>query len=88
MAGLTNPFAPPLLCLYVHCVMCVHPPLHCCRKSSIFRCLAGLWDAKGTIRRPGGLASGTAQQVFYIPQKPYNVIGTLIDQLTCKPSAA
>lgn len=27
-------------------------------------------------------ASGTAQEVFYIPQKPYNVIGTLIDQLT------
>ena len=28
------------------------------------------------------MASGTAQEVFYIPQKPYNVIGTLIDQLT------
>jgi ABC-type uncharacterized transport system fused permease/ATPase subunit len=51
-------------------------------KSSIFRCLAGLWSATGVIKRPGGLASGTAQEVFYIPQKPYNVIGTLVDQLT------
>ena len=40
-------------------------------KSSIFRCLAGLWKAEGTIRRPGGLASGLHQDIFYIPQRPY-----------------
>ena len=57
-------------------------------KSSIFRCLAGLWKADGVIRRPGGLASGLHQDIFYIPQRPYNVIGTLIDQLTCEHIAA
>lgn len=40
-------------------------------KSSIFRCLAGLWKAEGSIRRPGGLASGVHQDIFYIPQRPY-----------------
>ena len=40
-------------------------------KSSIFRCLAGLWKAQGVIRRPGGLASGLHQDIFYIPQRPY-----------------
>lgn len=53
-------------------------------KSSVFRCLAGLWSIpKGTIQKPrgdGGL--GLAGTVFYLPQKPYNVLGTLADQLT------
>eukprot|EP00936_MAST-01D_sp_MAST-1D-sp1_P000851 g851.t1 len=52
-------------------------------KSSVFRCLAGLWQVqKGTIRKPtakGG--QGLSGEVFYLPQKPYNVVGTLVDQL-------
>merc|ERR1711988_1709306 len=46
-------------------------------KSSIFRCLAGLWSAQGKITKPS-----LAKDVFYLPQKPYNVLGTLADQLT------
>ena len=55
-------------------------------KSSIFRCLGGLWQIpSGSITRPGGAAnaSGENQDVFYIPQRPYNVLGTLQDQMTC-----
>ena len=50
-------------------------------KSSIFRCLGGLWSVPppGQIQRPGGLASGLHQEVFYVPQKPYNVHGTLVE---------
>ena len=54
-------------------------------KSSVFRCLAGLWKIpEGTIQKPGGAAgdSSLAGTVFYLPQKPYNVLGTLVDQLT------
>lgn len=64
----------------------------CCRvctdgagKSSIFRCLGGLWKIpQGKITRPGGAtgSSGQNQVVFYIPQRPYNVLGTLCDQMT------
>jgi hypothetical protein len=48
-------------------------------------CLGGLWKIpQGSITRPGGAtgSSGLNQTVFYIPQKPYNVIGTLQDQMT------
>ena len=52
-------------------------------KSSIFRCLGGLWTIPhGTITKPGSAESGLDQEVFYLPQKPYNVLGTLYDQLT------
>ena len=54
-------------------------------KSSIFRCLAGLWKIpKGKITKPKAKAEGSslAGDVYYLPQKPYNVIGTLVDQLT------
>eukprot|EP00038_Savillea_parva_P019941 m.29771 g.29771 ORF g.29771 m.29771 type:complete len:1290 (-) comp4631_c0_seq1:347-4216(-) len=52
-------------------------------KSSIFRCLGGLWPVKrGTIIKPGGSESGLHQKVFFLPQKPYNVLGTLQEQLT------
>eukprot|EP00668_Euglena_longa_P010985 GGOE01013329.1.p1 GENE.GGOE01013329.1~~GGOE01013329.1.p1 ORF type:complete len:1363 (+),score=510.34 GGOE01013329.1:29-4090(+) len=52
-------------------------------KSSIFRCLGGLWATLGgTITKPGCADSGLHHDVFYIPQKPYNVVGTLHDQLT------
>lgn len=51
-------------------------------KSSIFRCLGGLWTIpKGTITKPGS-AEGLNVDVFYIPQKPYQVLGTLSEQLT------
>jgi ATP-binding cassette subfamily D (ALD) protein 3 len=52
-------------------------------KSSIFRCLGGLWRLKrGTITKPNGSgAAGLCGDVFYLPQKPYNVIGDLRDQL-------
>ena len=55
------------------------PPLG---KSSIFRCLGGLWNAEGTIIKPGSAESGLHQEVYYLPQKPYTVLGTLADQLT------
>ena len=52
-------------------------------KSSIFRCMGGLWAIPtGVITRPGSAESGLHQEVFYLPQRPYNVLGTLCDQLT------
>jgi ABC-type uncharacterized transport system fused permease/ATPase subunit len=53
-------------------------------KSPIFRCLGGLWNVpKGKTAKPGGKATcGLHQDIFYLPQKPYNVLGTPIDQLT------
>jgi ABC-type uncharacterized transport system fused permease/ATPase subunit len=52
-------------------------------KSSIFRCLGTLWPIpKGTITRPGGGKEGLISDVFYLPQKPYNVLGSLLDQIT------
>eukprot|EP00944_MAST-04C_sp_MAST-4C-sp1_P007501 g7501.t1 len=55
-------------------------------KSSIFRCLGGLWRIPegGRISKPGGNSVGLNAAVFYLPQKPYNVLGTLRDQL-CYP---
>lgn len=51
-------------------------------KSSIFRCLGSLWKIKsGKIIKPKG-ADGLCGDVFYLPQKPYNVVGSLRDQLT------
>jgi ABC-type uncharacterized transport system fused permease/ATPase subunit len=52
-------------------------------KSSIFRCLGGLWNVpKGKITKPGGNAESLSGTVFYLPQKPYNVLGSLSDQIT------
>eukprot|EP01052_Picozoa_sp_SAG31_P016798 SAG31_NODE_1126_length_9767_cov_5.580058_7_plen_526_part_00 len=57
-------------------------------KSSIFRCLGGLWTVPtGTITKPGTAASGLHQEVFYLPQKPYQVLGTLVDQITYPETA-
>eukprot|EP00055_Hartaetosiga_balthica_P012730 m.62706 g.62706 ORF g.62706 m.62706 type:complete len:1271 (+) comp8040_c2_seq2:177-3989(+) len=52
-------------------------------KSSIFRCLGALWSvAEGSISRPGGgCGQGLHDKVFYLPQKPYNVLGDLRDQI-------
>jgi ABC-type uncharacterized transport system fused permease/ATPase subunit len=43
-------------------------------KSSIFRCLGGLWRIPtGKITRPSGHKTGLNNETFYIPQKAYNV---------------
>ena len=45
-------------------------------KSSLLRAIAGLWDAgSGTIVRP------PLQNMFFLPQRPYMIIGTLRSQL-------
>ena len=46
--------------------------------------MGGLWNIpSGVITKPGGaLNAGLHQEVFYLPQKPYNVLGTLVDQMT------
>eukprot|EP00041_Stephanoeca_diplocostata_P005046 m.55299 g.55299 ORF g.55299 m.55299 type:complete len:1330 (+) comp15539_c0_seq7:165-4154(+) len=47
-------------------------------KSSIFRVLGGLWSTPcGTITKPGASTAGLHQTIFYLPQKPYNVLGSL-----------
>eukprot|EP00041_Stephanoeca_diplocostata_P038068 m.1473233 g.1473233 ORF g.1473233 m.1473233 type:complete len:1281 (-) comp25152_c1_seq8:3346-7188(-) len=52
-------------------------------KSSIFRCLGALWAVKsGTITKPTSRGGRLCGAVFYLPQKPYNVVGNLRDQLT------
>lgn len=53
-------------------------------KSSIFRCLGGLWTIPGgMIRKPGGRGKGASNDaMFYIPQRPYSVMGTIVDQMT------
>ena len=45
-------------------------------KSSLLRAIAGLWDAgTGTIIRP------SLKEMFFLPQRPYMIIGTLREQL-------
>jgi vitamin B12/bleomycin/antimicrobial peptide transport system ATP-binding/permease protein len=47
-----------------------------CGKSSLLRSIVGLWDAgSGTIARP------PLEQMLFLPQRPYMVLGTLRDQL-------
>ena len=47
-----------------------------CGKSSLLRAIAGLWSSgSGTIVRPA------ADQILFLPQRPYMVLGTLRDQL-------
>lgn len=52
-------------------------------KSSIFRALGGLWSIPaGQVIKPSGSSGGLHDTVFYLPQKPYNVLGSLRDQIT------
>jgi vitamin B12/bleomycin/antimicrobial peptide transport system ATP-binding/permease protein len=45
-------------------------------KSSLLRAIAGLWDSgNGTIIRP------PLNEIFFLPQRPYMIIGTLRSQL-------
>ena len=58
-------------------------------KSSIFRCLGGLWQIQnGNIVRPKNQIEndgiGLTGVVYYLPQRPYNALGTLMDQF-CYP---
>ncbi|HBB31997.1 MAG TPA: ABC transporter ATP-binding protein, partial [Cyanobacteria bacterium UBA9273] len=47
-----------------------------CGKSSLLRAIAGLWNSgQGTIVRP------EPDQILFLPQRPYMVLGTLRDQL-------
>ena len=48
-------------------------------KSSLLRAIAGLWDkGEGVIRRP------PLEEIFFLPQKPYMLLGSLREQL-CYP---
>ena len=50
-----------------------------CGKSSLLRALAGLWDAgSGTLIRP------KREDMLFLPQNPYLILGTLREQL-CYP---
>ena len=50
----------------------------------VFRCLASLWSIDtGSITKPGG-GNALAGRVFYLPLKPYQVLGTLYDQISCE----
>ena len=47
-----------------------------CGKSSLLRAIAGLWNSgTGAIYRPD------LSQIFFLPQKPYMILGTLRSQL-------
>jgi vitamin B12/bleomycin/antimicrobial peptide transport system ATP-binding/permease protein len=47
-----------------------------CGKSSLLRAIAGLWtNGQGTITRPD------SQEMLFLPQRPYMLLGTLRDQL-------
>lgn len=55
-------------------------------KSSIFRVLGGLWATPtGVVTKPGASSTGLNGSIFYLPQKPYNVLGSLAANI-CYPA--
>ncbi|MBD2338162.1 ABC transporter ATP-binding protein/permease [Calothrix sp. FACHB-156] len=47
-----------------------------CGKSSLLRAIAGLWNSgTGTINRPN------LEEILFLPQRPYMILGTLREQL-------
>ncbi|ORZ35069.1 ABC transporter transmembrane region 2-domain-containing protein [Catenaria anguillulae PL171] len=48
-----------------------------CGKSSLFRILGDLWPVFG-----GKVTKPKAEELFFVPQKPYLALGTLRDQIT------
>lgn len=55
-------------------------------KSSLFRVLGGLWPCQeGTIYKPGAGEQisnrDKCSEIYYVPQKPYNSVGTLREQI-------
>lgn len=58
-------------------VLVVHTHVQC-------RVLGGLWPlADGRIFKPGGGGGdgGLAQDIFYVPQRPYVTVGSLREQI-------
>ena len=55
-------------------------------KSALFRVLGDLWPVRsGVVGKPGGLAAASQlKNVFLVPQKPYNVFGSLVRMAAIK----
>lgn len=57
-------------------------------KSSLFRVLGDLWPLRsGYVASPGAREEDRLRALFLVPQRPYNVAGSLADQVTY-PQAA
>ena len=59
-----------------------------CGKSSLLRAISGLWKkGSGSITwseslgQPSSSADGAPPKVFFLPQRPYNLLGTLREQI-------
>lgn len=59
-----------------------------CGKSSLLRAISGLWKkGRGSITwsdslgQPSSAADGAPPRVFFLPQRPYNLLGSLREQI-------